>query len=167
MSAYATRTAYVQEFGLDETCQLLRDEESDLLTPELLREGIAGAYSPDRTNDERATCDRVMARLASMLEQASRFMDGYLRSNVRLPLGQADIDQTPLKTCCLALTRCSLQDDPDNATEQQEKRCKYWNDWLRDVSTGKVRLLPPPVAGGRRVLWGKVPSAYNWNRYGK
>lgn len=167
MSAYATLTEYVQEFGLDETSQLLRDEESDVLSPELLREGIAGEYSLDRTDYERDTCDRAMARLTSMLAQASRFMDGYLRSNVRLPLEQADIDQTPLKTCCLSLTRCSLQDDPDNATEQQEKRCKYWNDWLRDVSTGKVRLLPPPAASGRRVLWGKVPSAYNWDRYGK
>ncbi|MGK8199521.1 phage protein Gp36 family protein [Burkholderia cepacia] len=167
MSAYATLTEYVQEFGLEETSQLLRDEESELLTPELLREGVAGEYAPDRTDDERATCDRAMGRLTSMLVQSSRFMDGYLRANVRLPLDQADIDQTPLKTCCLSLTRCSLQDDPDNATEQQEKRCKYWNDWLRDVSAGKVRLLPPPAASGRRVLWGKVPSAYNWDRYGK
>lgn len=37
MSAYATLTEYVQEFGLDETSQLLRDEESDVLSPELLR----------------------------------------------------------------------------------------------------------------------------------
>ncbi|WP_174977032.1 phage protein Gp36 family protein, partial [Burkholderia aenigmatica] len=109
MSAYATLTEYVQEFGLEETSQLLRDEESELLTPELLREGVAGEYAPDRTDDERATCDQAMARLTSMLAQSSRFMDGYLRANVRLPLDQADIDQTPLKTCCLSLTRCSLQ----------------------------------------------------------
>lgn len=167
MTAYATLAEYVQEFGLEETCQLLRDEGDDLLTPELLREGIADEYSSERTADERAACDRAMARLSAMLDQTSRYMDGYLRANVRLPLLQADIDQTPLKTCCLALTRCSLQDDPDNATDLQEKRCKSWYDWLRDVSTGRVRLLPPPVASGRRVLWGKVDSGYDWGNYGR
>jgi phage gp36-like protein len=88
-------------------------------------------------------------------------MDGYLRSAVALPLREADIAKTPLKTCCLELTRCQLADDPDNATELQEKRCKRWDVWLRDVANGTVRLLPSPVSAVRKVRWGNVPSIYD------
>jgi len=158
MSAYATASQFAQEYGLSETYQLLRDEQDELLSPELLGEGLAGAYGADRTEAEKAVCDAAIGRLASMLVDMSLFMDGYLRSAVTLPLSAADIAQTPLKTCCLELTRCQLMDDPDNLTEQQEKRCKRWDVWLKDVAAGVVRLLPAPSSTVRQIRWGKVPS---------
>lgn len=155
---YATPSQFAQEFGLADAAQLLRDEADELLTPELLGEGLAANYGADRTADEIKVCEDAIARLTDMVVEVTNYMDGYLRSAVALPLAAADIEQTPLKTCCLELSRFQLMDDPDNVTEQQEKRAAKWQAWLRDISCGKVRLLAAPTSTVRKIRYGKVPS---------
>jgi phage gp36-like protein len=163
---YATAADYVQEFGFTETFQLLRDE-AELLTVELLREAMAGVFLSGHTDDEIAAATQAVARLADIIVRSERFIDGFIRSAVTLPLTQDQVDQTPLKTCCLELSRCQLKDDDDNMSELQQERCKEARSWLKEVARGNVKLLSSPASTSGRVLSGRMPSAYNWGAFGK
>jgi len=163
---YATADDFVQEYGFDEAWQLLRDE-SELLTADLLRQALDGVFDPDTTPEEQAAALTAAKRLRDVIIRAERFMDGYLRSAVMLPLETDQVEQTPLTTCCLELSRCQLMDDPDNQTDAQKERCKEWKDWLKDVARGTVKLLEPPASSSGRVRSGHLPSAYNWGAFGK
>jgi len=68
----------------------------------------------------------------------------------------------------MALTRCGLADDPDNATELMLSGCDSWRAWLKDVSRGVVQLVNPSgqtVAGKSRVRSGQAASAFNWDAH--
>lgn len=169
---YATPTAYLQRFGLDEAVQLLADEEQ-LLTAQLLQDAIAvadgGAWTGTPSDAEKAAANAALARLTRQLAVSSNFMDGYLRAAVTLPLAPEDANAGTLEDCCLALTRAEVADDPDNATERMDAAAATWRTWLKDVARHVVALVgtdgsAPPPAGGART--GQATSAYNWGAFG-
>ncbi len=157
---YATAAQFIQEFGQEETCHLLRDE-LPLLTEELLMEALDGRFAEGRSEEEQQQALAAAKRLQDAIVEAANWMDGYLMSAAPLPLTAQQIAAAPIKTCCLELTRCQLMDDDDNATEGTEKRCKRWISWLRDVADRTVRLVAEQKGSGG-VVSGKLSSAYNW-----
>lgn len=159
---YATAQAFQQALGASETCQLLQDEES-LLTEDMLQQAINGELPPSDTSAEADAARAAVARLEGEIDNASRFMDGYFRRAVTLPLSQEQLDTLPCGKCCVELTRCALMDDTDNSTEHAQKRCEEWRTWLRDIAYGRVALVTSGNVG--RVIMGKLPSEYNWKAY--
>ena len=161
--AYATPAQYVQAFGLSEALQMLQDEEQTL-TPEALQAGLAALAAGAAVVDDTAAAS--LERLQAKLDNTSNLMDGYLRSAVTLPLSAGQLLGT-LQECCLALTRCLLADDSDNATERMDKCCDNWRAWLKDVAAGKVKLVDSDgeeLGGGSsgRVVTGYVAPAYDY-----
>lgn len=168
---YATPQQVIDDIGLDETTQLLADEQR-VLTSALLQDAIAvaagGLWTGEPTADETAAALAAHGRLARELENTSNYMDGYLRGAVSLPLSAADANAGTLQKCCIALTRCELADDTDNATERMDERCKTWRAWLKDVQAGRVSLVGADgveVAGPGRTRSGQARSVYAWPGY--
>lgn len=166
--SYATPDRFIESFGLEETVQYLVDEQG-LLTAQLLTDAITGVWTGSPSDEEKAAALAALARLMRKLATQSNLMDGYLRSSIVLPLSPADANAGTLEECCLALTRCAVADDTDNATERMDACCKDWRTWLRDVSTGKAKLagadgqaLAP--SGGART--GQAASRYDWGAFG-
>ena len=171
--SYATPSAYLQRFGLDEAVQLLGDEQQ-LLTSQLLLDAISVEAGGDWTGapsaDEIATAQAALARLAAQLQSSSNFMDGYLRSAVTLPLSSDDANAGTLADCCMALSRVGLADDTDNATDRMDKTADGWRAWLKDVAARRVQLIgaageAPASTGGARS--GQARSGYDWDRFGR
>lgn len=169
---YATPNDYTARFGLTEATQMLADEER-LLTSDLLRQAVivqaGGAWGGTATPAEQAAADAAAARLQRELELASSLMDSYLRTAVALPLAPDAALAGTLQDCCLALARCGLADDCDNATERMDKTCERWRAWLRDVAAGKVHLVAADGSTAERtagVRTGQAASAINWGSYG-
>jgi phage gp36-like protein len=168
MPSYATPARFIESFGQEETTQFLADEQG-LLTAELLLDALSGVWTGSPTAAEKAAAEAAVARLLRKLQTQSNFMDGYLRSAIVLPLAEEDANAGTLEECCLALTRCALADDADNATERIDEAGKTWRAWLRDVSAGRAKLagadgqaLAP--SGGART--GQAASRYNWGAFG-
>jgi len=165
---YATPALYLQHFGLTETAQQLADEEQ-LLTATLLQDAIAGTWTGTPSAAEQAAATAALARLTRALEVQSNIIDGYLRGVVTLPLAAGDANASALEDCCLALTRWSIADDDDNATERMAKACDTWRAWLRDVAARRVQLVVSdgtPVAAVAGVRSGQAKSAYDWCKFG-
>lgn len=171
---YATPARYLQSFGLTEAVQLLADEEQ-LLTAQLLKDALARVDVPSTpwtgtpSSAEQAAATAAADRLVRQLAISSNLMDGYLRSAVTLPLPPGDASAGSLEECCLALTRCGIADDADNATERMDKCCETWRKWLVDIAAGRVTLVTssgasPARSGGTRV--GQAESSYDWGRFG-
>lgn len=166
--AYATPERFIESYGFDETLQHLTDEQG-LLTAQLLKDALAGAWTGAPSQDEKDAATAALARLVRKLATQSNFMDGYLRSAVTLPLPAQDANAGTLEECCLALTRCALADDTDNATERMDACCKDWRAWLRDVAAGKAKLAgadgqAPVSSTGART--GQAVSGFDWGRFG-
>lgn len=173
-SSYATPHQYIARYGKAEAVQLLSDEDR-LLTDALLEQALQrydGGVWTDTTvsTDQQQAATRALDRLTRQLGTASRFMDGYLRSAVTLPIAAGDANASTLEDCCLALTRCGLADDSDNATDRIDKCCETWRQWLRDVAAGRIKLVTPTgvevPTSARRVLSGQVRSGFDWGRFG-
>ncbi|KLN54725.1 phage protein Gp36 family protein [Variovorax paradoxus] len=165
---YATPARFIESYGLEETVQLLADEEK-LLTAQLLKDALAGSWTGDPTQEERDAATAAVERFMRKLETQSNVMDGYLRPAVVLPLSAEDANAGTLEECCLALTRCALSDDADNSTEQMAGCCKDWRSWLRDIANGKVKLAGAggqavPQSGGTRT--GQSKTMYQWPGHG-
>lgn len=170
--SYATATQFHRRYGLEDAAQQLADEQQ-LLTGTLLLDAIAvatgGAWTGTPTADEQAAAVAALARLERELAVASSYMDGYLRSAMTLPLAPGDAAAGTLEDCCLALARCGLADDTDNATERMDKRCAEWRVWLKDIAAGRVQLVggtgsTPVAAGGVRS--GQAASGFDWGSFG-
>lgn len=168
--AYATPAQFISQFGLEETTQLLQDEER-LLTAQLLKDAMAGSWTGTPTVDEQAAATNALARLTDKLTSTSNFMDGYLRAVVTLPLADDDANAGTLKDCCLAFTRCGLADDCDNSTERMLDNCSTWRAWLKDVSARRVQLVAPsgatPAGVTGSVRGGQASSGYCWGAFGR
>ena len=165
---YATPTQYLAKFGLDEAAQLLADEQR-LLTAALLQDAISGTWTGTPSQAEQDAATAALARLTRQLTVSSSFMDGYLRSAVDLPLAAGDANAGTLEDCCMALARCGLADDSDNATTRVDECCKTWRAWLKDIGAGRVQLVgtsgnAPAKSGGVRA--GQAKSSFNWNGFG-
>lgn len=165
---YATPAQFIAKFGLDETVQLLADEQR-LLTTQLLLNAMAGVWTGAPSQAEQDAAAAALARLLRQLAVSSNTMDGYLRSAVTLPLAEGDANAGTLEDCCLAMARCGLADDSDNATDRMSKTCDTWRAWLRDVAAGRVHLAgengqaPPSTA---RFRSGQASSSFNWPGFG-
>lgn len=162
--AYATPAQFIAKFGLEETTQLLQDEER-LLTAQLLKDALAGSWTGSPSADEQAAATDALTRLTDQLATSSNTMDGYLRAVVALPLAGDDGNSGTLRDCCLALARCGLADDCDNSTERMEAACATWRAWLKDVAARRVQLVndsgaAPAVTRG--VRGGQARSGYDW-----
>lgn len=165
--AYATPAQFIAKFGLEETTQLLQDEER-LLTPQLLRDAIADAWTGLPSDDEKAAAASALARLTEQLATTSNLMDGYLRVAVALPLSAGDANVGALRDCCLGLARGGVADDCDNYTEQIGRACDGWTKWLKDIAGGRVQLVNeagevPVSTGGYRS--GKAKSSFDWGDF--
>lgn len=165
---YATPAQYTSRFGLDEAAQLLGDEQA-LLTSTLLQDAINGTWTGTPSVAEQAAATAALARLTRQLLVCSNTMDGYLRAAVALPLAAGDANAGTLEDCCMALTRCALADDADNATERMDKAAETWRTWLTDVARNRVQLVGAtgaavPSSGGVRT--GQAGSSYAWDSYG-
>lgn len=172
-NVYASAQRYIDRYGFDEAVQLLMDEEhllTSTLFADALRRAAGGTWTEGASADEQRAANRALDRLNRQLATASRFMDGYLRAVVALPLASGDANASTLEDCCLALTRCGLADDSDNATDRIDKCCEQWRQWLRDVAAGRIKLVTQTGADvpttARRVLTGQIRSGYNWSRFG-
>lgn len=168
---YATPLQVIAEYGLKEITQLLTDEQA-LLTEQLLLDAIAvaagGAWTGVPSQADKDAANAALARLNRKLVTVSSTMDGYLRNAVTLPLAGDDANSGTLNECCMALTRCGLADDPDNATELMLSGCDSWRVWLKDVSRGVVQLVNPSgqtVAGKSRIRTGQAVSDFNWDAH--
>jgi len=164
---YATPARFVESFGLDETVQYLADEQH-LLNSVLLTDALAGVWTGAPSADERAAATAAVARLLRKLDTQSNFMDGYLRSAVALPLPPETANAGTLEECCLALVRCALADDSDNATERMDKCCADWKTWLKDIAMGRAKLAGVagmPVAASGGVKTGQAISGFNWDTH--
>ena len=168
---YATPQQVLQEYGLKEITQLLTDEQA-LLTEQLLLDAIAvaagGAWTGVPSQADKDAANAALARFNRKIETTSNMMDGYLRNAVTLPLAPGDANSGTLNECCMALVRCGLSDDPDNATERMDECCANWRTWLKDVSRGVVQLVNPAgqtVAGKSRIRTGQAASAFNWDAH--
>lgn len=165
--AYATPQRFIQEYGLDETTQLLADEQQ-LLTSQLLSDALAGAWTGTPSAAEQAAANAAKDRITRKLTTVSNFMDGYLREAVALPLSADDANAGTLEECCVALVREGLCDDSDNVTERIEKVADRWRAWLKDVQAGRATLVTTAgseVAGRGRVRTGQAASGYNWGAF--
>jgi phage gp36-like protein len=168
---YATPQQVIADYGLKEITQLLADEQG-LLTEQLLLDALGlpggGLWTAEPTDDEAAAAMAAAARFNRKLETTSNFMDGFLRTAVTLPLASTDANAGTLNECCMALTRCGLSDDPDNATERMDACCATWRTWLKDVSRGVVQLVNPAgeaVVGKSRIRSGQAASGYDWDSH--
>lgn len=165
---YATPDRFIESYGLEESVQYLSDEQG-LLTAQLLKDALAGAWTGAPSDEEKAAALAAVERFKRKLETQSNLMDGYLRPAVVLPLSAEDANAGTLEECCLALTRCALADDTDNATERMDNCCKDWRSWLRDISTGKAKLAG---AGGQAIApsggarSGQAASRFDWAAFG-
>lgn len=164
--SYASAQQFASKYGIDETAQLLADEEH-LVDVDLLRAALAGALDPaDWSAEQIAAGMAALERLDDALTEASKTIDGYLLAQYTLPLTIEQIAATPLPARCLTLTRCVLMDDPDNRTDLATDDCKAVIAWLRDIADGRVQLLPPDQGGNSgKIVIGKMPSRYPWGRY--
>lgn len=166
--SYATPEQYIARYGLDEAVQLLTDEEH-LLTKQLLMDHVSGYWTGNPTGPEKEAAAAALTRLKRQIAVSANFMDGYLRSAVTLPLSPGDANATTLEDCCLALARCGLADDSDNATERMDECCKTWRAWLRDIAAGKIQLVMQSgaaPAASAKVRTGRISSAFDWSRFG-
>ena len=164
---YATPQRFIQEYGLDETTQFLADEQQ-LLTNQLLSDALVGSWTGTPSAAEQAAANAAKDRITRKLLTISNFMDGYLRSAVTLPLSPADANAGTLEDCCVALTRCGLADDADNATERMDKVGDQWRTWLKDVQAGRANLVNTvgeEVPSRGRVRTGQAVSGFNWDGY--
>lgn len=165
--AYATPQRFIQEYGLDETTQLLADEQQ-LLNSQLLSDALAGSWTGTPTAPEQAAANAAKDRITRKLATVSNFMDGYLRSAVSLPLSTNDANAGTLEECCIALAREGVADDSDNATERMVQIADRWRCWLKDVQSGKVSLITvagEEVASRGRVRTGQAASGFNWDAF--
>lgn len=165
---YATPQQVIQDYGLKEVTQLLTDEQG-LLTEQLLLDAIAvaagGAWTGMPSQADKDAANAALARFLRKIDTTGSMMDGYLRNAVTLPLSADDANTGTLNECCMALVRCALSDDPDNATERMDDCCDKWRAWLKDVARGTVQLVNPvgaTVAGKSRIRTGQAVSGYNW-----
>lgn len=172
--AYATPAAFIAKHGLEEAAQLLADEQG-LLTATLLTDAISVAANGYWTNDpseaEMAAAQAALARLNRQIATTSNYMDSYLRSAVALPLSADDANAGTLEDCCVALVRCGLADDSDNATERSDKQAEQWRAWLKDVAKGLVQLVGPsgqPVPANAKsgTRSGQAATGVNWAQFG-
>jgi len=165
--AYATPQRFIQEYGLDETTQLLADEQQ-LLTSQLLSDALAGSWTGTPSAAEQAAANAAKDRITRKLVTVSNFMDGYLRGAVTLPLSVNDANAGTLEECCIALVREGVADDSDNVTERIVDIADRWRAWLKDIQSGKVTLVTSAgdeVPGRGRVRTGQAASAYNWGAF--
>lgn len=164
---YATPQRFIQEYGLEETTQLLADEQQ-LLTSQLLSDALAGAWTGTPSAAEQAAANAAKDRITRKLATVSNFMDGYLRSAVTLPLSANDANAGTLEECCVAIAREGLADDSDNVTERIETVADRWRAWLKDVNAGRVSLVTTggeEVAGRGRVRTGQAVSGFDWGGF--
>lgn len=175
---YATAQRYLQRYGTTEATQLLADEDR-LLTEALLKDALnvvqgTGTWGGNPTGPEQTAAMNAVDRLLRQLTVSTNLIDGYISKRVALPLAPATTAATTLEDCCLALARCGLADDADNATERMDACCKQWRAWLVDVANGRVELVAGPAAQepsqptttGRSVRSGQAASGYDWTRFG-
>lgn len=175
--AYATPQRFVQEYGLDETRQLLVDTQR-LVTAELVSMAMAGTLpSGPVSGITQADLDAItaaMVRLNRKLDDVSNFMDGYLRSAVQLPLPSNHASAGVLEECCVALTRVGLAVSADNASDGMTRLSDQWREWLKDVQKGRVQLVDSATGQGpvvaNRYRSGPVMSNVDWEfnaRFGR
>jgi phage gp36-like protein len=167
---YATPARVIQEFGLEEVTQLLQDEQR-LLTSTLLLDALAAVFAGTPSPAEQAAATAGVLRLNRKLETVSNMMDSYLRGAVALPLALDDANAGTLEECCVALVRCGLADDTDNATERMDKCCDQWRVWLKDVARGVVQLVsatgqPVPANSHSGTRSGQAVTGYDWGSFG-
>ena len=136
---YATAADWVTAYGMGELFMLARDEDCQL-THYLLQQAVAGVFDEQSSTREQAAATNALARINAALDYATRRINSYIGLRVSLPLLDAQVVQTPLKECALALSRCHLMDDTDNATERADECCGSWLKWLEQVSKGVVSL---------------------------
>lgn len=164
---YATPQRFIQEYGLDETTQLLADEQQ-LLTSQLLSDALAGTWTGSPSADEQAAANAAKDRFTRKLLNVSNYMDGYLRGAATLPLSADDANAGTLEECCIALARCGLADDADNATERMDKIGDQWRAWLKDIQSGRVTLVGATgeaVPSRGRVRSGQAATGFNWGSF--
>ncbi len=165
---YALFEQLTEAYGWTEVSQLLEDEEglvSEALLKDVFLEADLSAYAAENI----AAANTALLRANNALLKQSHYIDSKVAAKYSLPLPAAAEDTTPLKECCLALTRAALADDGDNLSTTMKEERKHWREWLNDIAIGKAFL--PGVAytseGGsiNRRITSKPCSSVDLNRY--
>jgi phage gp36-like protein len=165
---YATFEQLTEAYGWTEISQLLEDEEG-LVTEALLKDVFFEADLGGYSAEEIAAATVALLRATNALLKQSHYIDSKLAAKYSLPLPAGAEDTTPLKECCLALTRPALADDGDNISTTMKEERKHWREWLNDIANGNAFLpgIAHTAEGGNvnRRITSKPCSSVDLDRY--
>lgn len=132
---YATAQDLLTRFDVDEITQRAAREVPRLVTVDMLRIAAEGGDLTGYTDDVRAAIAKAMDKIEAALSDAHNLIDSYLAGRFALPL--SPVPQVLPRIAC-ELARYYLYDDQltDPVKQRYEGNIKF----LRDVSTGTVRL---------------------------
>lgn len=165
---YATLAELCRQYGYREISQLLGDE-SDLLTEDMLLEAVAGDDLSQYSNSEQVAIEAAVERAEDALEQQSNFMDSLIGVRYQLPLPVEAVAISPLRECCLALSRAYLADDADNLSETIDAARQRWTKWLNDLARDNAIIQNAPrVSAGASdsgFLTSPIPARTDLSSY--
>lgn len=141
--AYANLAELCRQYGYREISQLLADE-SDQLTEDMLLEAVAGDDLSLYTNSEQVAIEAAVERAEDALERQSAYMDSLIGVRYQLPLPVEAVQISPLRECCLALSRAYLADDADNESETIDASRQRWVKWLNDLARDNAIIQNAP-----------------------
>lgn len=168
--SYATPAQVAAHYGHAQTARLLDRSNSGptagALSAELLARALAGDALADVPVPDRQRVLDALARLDSVLAEATQIIDSYLATVTTLPLPAEVIAANPLAMHCRALARRILADTDIRRTDAMDADCEAAMCWLKAIAAGRARLLglaeaavTPPggtpvfVSGGTGIDW--------------
>jgi phage gp36-like protein len=108
------------------------------------------------TADEQGAIAAAVERAEDALERQSAFMDSLIGARYQLPLPLDAVAASPLRECCLALSRAYLADDADNMSQTIENARQRWIKWLNDLARDNAIIPNAP-----RVSVGASEDGYH------
>jgi len=143
---YATAAGMLEEFGANLLSRLATPLPGAAVSATLLELTINSGDRTSYTDAEIAAADAAAVVLAEVIGEAEQVMNGYLGQRYTLPLAQATIDGNPIASHCERVALYLLHRNT-NRPESVKDDYKDAMGWLKDLATGKARLLEPDNAG--------------------
>lgn len=138
------------------------------VTGELLQATVEGGNRSAWSPEAQVAADAAVERLQDALDRASRHADTYLypryRQYMPLPAELITGSSLPLAVATIAIKRLYGTTVPEDV----RKGAQWADDYLRDLSAGKVSLGMPDTDVAQppgRVVSRTQPKAFDWGRY--
>ncbi|MEO5362453.1 MAG: DUF1320 domain-containing protein [Magnetococcus sp. DMHC-8] len=144
---YATPQLLLEWFGAGEVTEVAVPDDRVSIPAALLRLTLAGGARGDYADTACATADLAVARIQAALTEGGRLLDSYLATRYLLPLDEAVVAASPLPrmVCVLALALLHDNQLPKAVAQRQQQVF----DWLRELTAGRVELVPTLARSGR------------------